>query len=351
LIADKLLIGFMKYFLKQILLVLFILTCGTALANPLQRTPKRDTISILDAKLHKKLVVSIRGSYNPNKLQPDLVSAHFGECIDIRLRNMSDSVINVVLKCGTMLLSRDSSFQNMVVTKTLFYSLRPREEHYDRVYAMCGQLHKNSPDISIRYDVGEQADEPLLKLAKMIEKTNSQTKAGQYAVWAVTDGATKDDLGEDFDALQQSQALLNKADIQVNILGKHSQAAIPMKESNSKVELKKATPNNLSTSSNNKNAGKEIKSIEVNTPNDSNALSLVENIITNPISQQGIQEAEKEDEFPNDVQISNNEVIVDNKNENYWLLMASFSVILFGLYYFWKKKPHITKSNNSKDLV
>lgn len=332
----------MKDIFKYILFALFIFSNVATLASPFQRFPKRDTISILDAKLNKKLAVSIRGAYDPNRLQPDLVSAHFGECIDIRLRNMSDSVLNVVLKCGTMLLSRDSSFQNMVVTKTLFYTLKPREEHYDRVYAMCGQLHKNSPDISIRYDVGDQAEEPLLKLAKLIEKTNHQNKAGQYAVWAVTDGATKDDLGEDFDALQQSQALLNKANIQLNILGKHTNnhAAIPIQNKQNKSDIKKSlATTQLSKTANKTTSANKIEALKV----EEKITELAPIVVTFDKNE---SEFEKEDEFPSNVQLSDNEV-VETKNENYWLLVASFCVILFGMYYFWKKKPNLPPKNNS----
>ena len=334
----------MKYIFKHILFVFVLFSSTITWADPFQKYPiKKDTISIFDAKLNGKLAVSIRGAYDPNKLQPDLVSAHFGECIDIKLRNMTDSVINVALKCGTMLLSRDSSFQNMVVTKTLFYSLKPGQKLYDRVYAMCGQLHKNSPDISIRYDVGEQAEEPLLKLAKYIEKTNNQNKAGQYAVWAVTDGATKDDLGEDFDALQQSQALLDRAGIRANILGKYSQAAIPIID---EIPTKAKNDNRATV----KYEVKQLKNLNkenidlVEQPKAEDLVivpQIAETVENDHITvSETLNETnfDKEDDFPNNVPTSEG-VTNSNKNENYWLLFASFSVILFGLYYFWNKKP------------
>ena len=331
----------MKHLLTQILVVVLTFCCVESYANLFQKIPK-DTISIFDAKSNKKLAVSIRGAYNPNKLQPDLTSAHYGECIDIKMRNMTDFVMGVVLKCGTMLLSRDSASQNMVVTKTLFYTLQPREELFDRVYAMCGQLHKNAPDISIRYDVGTLADEPLLKLARVIEKTGNQNKAGQYAVWAVTDGATKEDLGEDFEVLQQSQALLNKANLPINILVKHQQMAILKKQDKSKE--KKTT----------QSVHKEVENPVAENANvltkpdnyESNDSTLGQAIVSTGISSSA--EIEK-DEF-NSIEVSNDVSNNDagREGENYWLLAASFSVILFGMYYFWQKKPPITKNKGNK---
>ncbi len=325
----------MKHLLAQVLIIGLTFSGTVSFANHLFQKIPKDTISIFDAKSNKKLAVSIRGAYNPNKLQPDLASAHYGECIDIKMRNMTDLVMGVVLKCGTMLLSRDSASQNMVVTKTLYYTLQPREELVDRVYAMCGQLHKNAPDISIRYDVGSLADEPLLKLAKVIEQTGNQNKAGQYAVWAVTDGATKDDLGEDFEALQQSQALLNKANLPINIMGRHRQMAILQKQD--KPKEKKSTQTAY---------GQEESLVAENMtikPTNSGAYDS-----TQASSKKSLMPVEVEKDEFNSVATINSEgnSEMSKEGENYWLLVASFSVILFGLYYFWQKKPPTKNKGN-----
>ncbi|SFF16467.1 hypothetical protein [Thermoflexibacter ruber] len=320
----------MKYFLNVALSFCMVSVLTLSWAEPYQQRIPKDTLSILDAKLSRKLSVSIRGAYNPNKLQPDLTSAHFGQCIDIKMKNMSDSIINVVLRCGTMLLSRDSSSQNMVVTKTLFYTLRPKEKITDRVYAMCGQLHKNSPDIYIRYDVGELADEPLLRLARLIEKKDAQNKIGQYAVWAVTDNATKNDLGEDFATLAQSQALLREAKISANILG---QQAIAIVE----------TPKNISSKKqeNPKKAKEEtVVKNDVVTPSfveqtvTEENTDVAENYAANPALDEFTETTEAD-------KIDGNDNLAFDKEEedDYILLIASVIVGLFGLYYFWKKKP------------
>ncbi len=327
----------MKDLLKYILLTVLAFSGTDTFAHLYQKMPK-DTISILDARLSGKVSIGIRGAYNPNKLQPDLVSAHYGECMDIRIKNMSDSVINVALRCGTMLLSRDSSSQNMVVTKTLFYRLMPKQKIIDRVYAMCGQLHKNSPDIFIRYDVGGWAEEPLLRLAKVIEKTDNQNKAGQYAVWAVTDGATKDDLGEDFEALQQSQALLNKASLPINILGKHRQVAILQQQTKEKENKQLPTEPQKAD---------EKPAVEGNLT----AMAEVTQNIDLTTAQEIVKETEK-DEFSSleDVNTNTSNANLRKESENYWLLVASFSVILFGMYYLWKKKPKLP-DNKEKELA
>lgn len=330
----------MKYLLNVALSFCMVSVLTLSWAEPYQQRIPKDTLSILDAKLSRKLSVSIRGAYNPNKLQPDLTSAHFGQCIDIKMKNMSDSIINVVLRCGTMLLSRDSSSQNMVVTKTLFYTLRPKEKITDRVYAMCGQLHKNSPDIYIRYDVGELADEPLLRLARLIEKKDAQNKIGQYAVWAVTDNATKNDLGEDFATLAQSQALLREAKISANILGQQAIAVVE-------------TPKNISSKKqeNSKKAKEEtIVKNDIVTPSfveqtaEEENTALAESYATTPTPDELIETTETD-------KVDNNDNLAFDKEEedDYILLIASIIVGLFGLYYFWKKKPQASIRKNDQE--
>ncbi len=329
----------MKYFFYAGLCVCMVSILTLSWAEPYQQRIPKDTLSILEAKLNRKLSVSIRGAYNPNKLQPDLTSAHFGQCIDIKMKNMSDSIINVVLRCGTMLLSRDSSSQNMVVTKTLFYTLRPKEKITDRVYAMCGQLHKNSPDIYIRYDVGELADEPLLRLAQLIEKKDAQNKIGQYAVWAVTDNATKNDLGEDFATLAQSQALLREAKINANILG---QQAVAVAENPKNVAKKQENTKKVKGETVIKDDVIIPSVVEEITEEKNTSLSTEDNL-ANSIPNEFT-------EVPEVDKIDNDTLPFDKEGEDdYILLMASIVIGSFGLYYFWKKKPKVSSRENDNE--
>ncbi len=177
------------------------------------------SLTIYQAYQQGILKVSIRGVYNPNQVQKDLVSAHYGRCIALRIQNISDSTLSLTLPCGTWLYSKDSSVQNMLVTKMERYLLEPQEVKIQKIYAMCGELRKNAPDIYIRYDVGDVAQQPLMRLAQTIQATQAQNKAGQYAVWAITDRATRRDLGNHVALLQQGQELLHQAGVHFNIFG------------------------------------------------------------------------------------------------------------------------------------
>lgn len=194
--------------------------------EPYWAPEKKDTLGLLNAKQANRIRIAIRGAYNPHRLSSNPASSHFGECMEVRIENTTDSTLHLVLPCGTVLLSLDSSAQNMLVSETRYFTLSPRQKKYERINALCGELHKNAPDVYVNYEVGKLATEPLLRLAHVIESNSAQNKAGQYAVWAVTDNATKNELGEDYDLLQASQKLLSLAGISFNIMGKQAEDVV-----------------------------------------------------------------------------------------------------------------------------
>lgn len=183
----------------------------------------RDTLTMLEAKNKGKLTFIARGAYNPEKIQPELPSSHYGECVDMRIKNTSNSPLAIKLEAGTVLLSQVSHTQNMLVTKTTYYSLEPDEKFFGRIYAMCGELKKNTPDIYVNYDIGSLASPNLCKLAKYIDIYQEQNLAGQYAMWAVTDKATVKELGENYTVLKQSQDILNKVGIKFNMFAQNNE--------------------------------------------------------------------------------------------------------------------------------
>jgi membrane-bound inhibitor of C-type lysozyme len=200
--------------------IVFLLSTSVPIAGKCYTSIEPDTISLLEASSSDLLVVRLTGAYNPRRPQA-AVSSHIGECINIGLRNKSKIALNIVLPTGTILLSKDSSAQNMLVTQTQYYALEPGQQVMGRLYALCAELKKNAPDVYVGYNVGPVTDNSnLLRLAQVIESTGAQNKAGQYAVWAITDLATQKDLGEDFVTLAQSQELLDKAGVSIDIFGK-----------------------------------------------------------------------------------------------------------------------------------
>jgi hypothetical protein len=188
---------------------------------------KVDTLSIFEATEKGKIVFMARGAYNPNIAQPDLPSAHYGKCVDVRIQNNTNETFAVKLETGTILVSKVNKAQNMLITKTTYCNLNPYEKCYGRVFALCAELNKNAPDIYVGYSLGKMATGTLQKLAKTIETEDAQNLAGQYAVWAVTDKATTKELGEKYEVLEKSQQLLDKSRINFSIYGNKTTRKTP----------------------------------------------------------------------------------------------------------------------------
>lgn len=207
-------------FMKRIIL------CGLLLVSNAVVWAQGSAMDLLDAKKRGKLQINVRGSYNPNQIQPNLVSSYYGKCIDIRLQNMTDSTLHLVLNSGTVLLSKDTTVQNMVVTQTQRFLLAPKQQKIDRLFAMCGQKPKSSPDIYVRYEVGQLGNPQMVRLANVIESNQAQNKAGQYAMWAVTDRNVIPSYESPKLAIS-AQELLTKAQIDFDITGKNIIASAP----------------------------------------------------------------------------------------------------------------------------
>ncbi len=203
------------------LVICFFLPLSPTLAT------KVDTLSVFEATEKGKIVFMARGAYNPNISQPDLPSAHYGKCIDVRIQNNTNETFAVKLETGTMLLSKVNKAQNMLITKTTYCNLNPYEKCYGKVFALCAELNKNAPDIYVGYGLGKMATGTLHKLAKTIEHEDAQDLAGQYAVWAVTDKATTKELGEKYEVLEKSQQLLDKSRINFSIYGNRTTRKAP----------------------------------------------------------------------------------------------------------------------------
>lgn len=229
----------MKHLSRLVVLFVAVQSPLWAGARPLSG---HDTLSFATAKQNGKLWLSIRGAYNPSIRTAGVTSPNMGECIDLRMKNNSDSVLYLKLPAGTMLISQDSSTQDMLVTKTMVYALAPQQKMFRRLYALCGELHRNAPDIYVNYEVGALADARMVRLAQVIEATGAQNKAGQYAVWALSDRATIKELGEDREILAQSQTLLDMAHINFDIFGKHPTGPVVANEVAKRADGKPLVP-------------------------------------------------------------------------------------------------------------
>jgi hypothetical protein len=207
--------------LKIILTVVAVIT--TLLSFGQDQQNKKPTVLPINEAIEKGLLeLKISGAEDPRIFHEvvDRDGVHFGKCMAIILKSNIDSLILLKIECGTELIPFDSSFQTMIVTKTVELPLYPDQSYATRFYAMCGQIHDGAPYIESTYKVGELSDSNTVKLAKYFEKHFIQNMIGQHALWAYTDEADLKELekyGADSLTIDLTKNILNELSLKTTL--------------------------------------------------------------------------------------------------------------------------------------
>jgi len=140
-------------------------------------TSTLDAISIQDALKKKAISVTIsstgRGSY-------------YGECIKINIKNNTNRKINVEILSGQFLNPDDSTTQRMMIAEQMVIALNQNASQEKSINAFCTQRSHSSTKSTTSYKIGKIAMGTLLSLTKIIEKNRFFSKAGQNAIWCIT---------------------------------------------------------------------------------------------------------------------------------------------------------------------
>ena len=184
---------------------------------------RKPTILSINEAIEKGIVeLKITGASDPRIFHEviDGDGVHFGKCMSIILESSIDSLIFLKIECGTELIPFDTTFQTMIVTKTVELPLYPDQTYATRFYAMCGQIHDASPYFETTYAVGELSDSNTVKIAQYFEKNFIQNMIGQHALWAYTDEAGVKELekyGADSLTIALTQNILNELSIKTTL--------------------------------------------------------------------------------------------------------------------------------------
>ena len=187
-----------------------------------QENRKPSILPISEAIEKGLLELKISGASDPRIFHEvvDKDGVHYGKCMSIILKSNIDSLILLKIQCGTELIPFDTTFQTMIVTKTVELPLYPNQTYATRFYAMCGQINDAPPYIESTYKVGELADSNAVKLAKYFENNFIQNMIGQHALWAYTDEADLKELekyGADSVTIALTTNILNDISIKTTL--------------------------------------------------------------------------------------------------------------------------------------
>ena len=170
----------MNKILKGLLLCSVLLTSGAKAAT-------RYTFALAERK--KLITYTISGVEETSLPKQNVLfnSAHFGPCLTITIRNISNTPIELTLPTGTTLFPDQSEYQQMIVTENYSVELAAHGNLTDKIFAMCAQPNNLSPDIQTSYKVGESAEKKTAKIAKIIDDMDLQNGVGQKLLWSAVD--------------------------------------------------------------------------------------------------------------------------------------------------------------------
>jgi hypothetical protein len=147
------------------------------------RLSASDTLSLADAIAKKQVSVAITG-VDPIR---GFEAVHFGECIKLKVINLTDKEFVIRIETGRILKSKDATISNMLISKNKWILLAAKKEVNLKLTAICAEYTKTTPTAASIYTVGDMCDNLLKKVASEIEAINCQNEIGQYAIWCVTD--------------------------------------------------------------------------------------------------------------------------------------------------------------------
>lgn len=211
---------------KFIYLITIIVFMNSLLTFGQEEQNKKTIVYPINEAIDKGfLELKINGVYDPRIFHEiiDRDGVHFGKCMGIILKSNIDSLVLLKIDCGTELIPNDTTFQTMIVTKSVELPLYPNQTYATRFYAMCGQIHDDPPYIESTYKVGELSDSNTVKLAQYFEKNFIQNMIGQHALWAYTDEADYKELekyGADSLTIALTQNILNDLSIKTTLNAK-----------------------------------------------------------------------------------------------------------------------------------
>jgi len=115
---------------------------------------------------------------------------------NIRIENVSDMQLNLVIPAGTFLSANSSAYQNMILTNPKNITIEAGSVYSGSVNTACMNMYRDIPDSNNSFGIAQRPNNHLLtKVIKILSEGNYSYSVIQAAVWIVTDNADYYDMG------------------------------------------------------------------------------------------------------------------------------------------------------------
>ncbi len=132
--------------------------------------------------------VSLKNALHLNLVTCEAKSlgAYQGYCMNMRLKNLSNDSVIILLEAGIKLNSMDDKYQDILVTKEEIIALKRNEEKLFKLKGYCCQASNCAPSLNAKYSFSESVDSNLVKLATFLNTHHFEQGAEQHAIWAIS---------------------------------------------------------------------------------------------------------------------------------------------------------------------
>jgi hypothetical protein len=134
-------------------------------------------ISISEAIKNKMIAIKVKST-----------SGHTGECLSVRMVNLKNTKLNIIIESGRMFIPADSNVQNLIVVKRENIELAPNQVKTNKITAVCAQKEDAGPRQDLVFTTGNFGNNEAKKFAEWLDTkayyNNSNT---QNAMWTFTD--------------------------------------------------------------------------------------------------------------------------------------------------------------------
>jgi len=136
----------------------------------------------------EKKSISIEKAINEGITSAKIISkgGYSGDCITIKIENLSSKDTLIRIEPGRRLVSIDSTIQDILIIKELLLQLKGGETIYADIFGFCCQSSNGGPYSKAKYNVGFMEDSTMIELAEFFNVHIYPNSVMQSAVWCLS---------------------------------------------------------------------------------------------------------------------------------------------------------------------
>ncbi len=148
-------------------------------------------VNLIDAIRQNKIQASFTGNSSANNPNG---SSHTGKCLMLKLKNTSDSRIDIKVEAAYQLKNQTDRNQDLMTTENMIVSISSNETKTVSVNALCTEKTNVSPSEKDTFILIKKNDATFFNLTAIFEKYKCFLNTAQQALWCFTDNNPIDNI-------------------------------------------------------------------------------------------------------------------------------------------------------------